>query len=1096
MFHEVGRRVFDLSVIQQPRPIITTVPREYKDIGLKFPHALVSRSHRRGQQQGGSRVSRSLNLIGLLWIMTGKLVPGLYDVVITNKIQQSIEKDPSILAIKDELTDDTGVRLLSRHLLNLIERALTDLKTEEEQIELTNHLVQVIVQYAPDLVQKSDSVRNALLKELKRRGPFRTEAQTPRPGIPLSHSELLTNASNDHRIGHELKREIESADQIDILVAFIKWSGLNLIRDVLHDFIERGGALRIITTVYMKATQRRVLDQLVQMGGKIKISYDTRRTRLHAKAWLIRRNTGFSTAFIGSSNLSAAAQIDGLEWNIRLSKVDAGRIINKIEGVFNSYWEDNEFETYDGSPESQSRFDEAVKDSPTESRLLTRLEVHPYPFQQEILDKLQVERTIHGQTRNLVVAATGTGKTVMAALDYRRLSEPKKPFRLLFVAHRTEILTQSQQTFQEVLKHHNFGEIYAAGLRPEKLDHVFASVQSLQHVDLNDIPPNHFEMIIVDEFHHAAAKTYQRILKHFQPRYLLGLTATPERADGRDILNWFEDRIAVELRIWDAIDRGLLVPFHYFGRHDGGDLSRVRWVRGRYDDEELSRIFTADDIRVRKILQAVQEYVIDPLKMRALGFCVSISHAEFMTRKFNDAGIPAACIVGTTPKDERKELQDRLRHGDVNILFSVDVLGEGVDIPPVDTILMLRPTSSATVFLQQIGRGLRHSKGKDCLTVLDFISTGSQEFRFDRILGAMLGGGSRRRIKTAVERNFPFLPSGCALELDRKSQNIILNNLKAQLRYRTTELQRLLSDLGEQTSLQTFLSEAGLSVEKFYSKKPHSFTLLSRNAGVCPLSPGQEEAEIGPRMRLLIHVDDERRINFIRRAAKGRLDVEGLPELERRRLLMLLCLLLGLDVEKNLNEGYNRLLDHPSICDELLSLTDILHQNITHLHSDYTVASDIPLELHASYSLDEISAAFNLTGNGRVERIREGVRFDQQTRCNLLFVTIQKSKKYYSCSTLYQNYATGPRFFRWQSQNRTRSQSKRGQRHIDHKTLGVTPLLFVRSAKKTDFGLTMPYQFLGPVSYRSHEGEQPMSIIWQMMYPIPSDIVRSARIAA
>ncbi len=1027
--------------------------------------------------------------------MPKKLTTGLYDKVLTEGDHYVVEGDPLLRAYTEELQNHTGVRLLSQHLNKLIERALTGQHTEA-QVELTNHLIRIIEESPRgDVVQQSDFVTNTRLKELVRGIQAHTKTQTRRPEIPLSHSELLTNASNDHRIGYELKREIESADQIDVLVAFIKWSGLRLVREALQDFVARGGCLRVITTVYMKATERKAIDELIQIGAKVKISYDTRRTRLHAKAWLIRRNTGFSTAFVGSSNLSAAAQLDGLEWNVRLSKVDAGRIIDKIEAVFNGYWEDIEFETYDGSPEAQKQFNEVVKDEPRPDPII-RLDVHPYPFQQEILDKLDVERTIHGRTRNLVVAATGTGKTVMAALDYRRLANHGSPLRLLFIAHRKEILEQARTTFRDALKHNSFGEYYVDGLQPERWDHVFASVQSLANFDLGKLCPKHFGMIIVDEFHHAAAKTYQRLLGHFQPCYLLGLTATPERADGRDILSWFGGRIAAELRVWDAIDRGLLVPFHYFGRHDGGDLSSVRWVRGKYDDAELSRLFTADDIRVRKILKAVRDHISDPLEMRALGFCVSISHAEFMTRKFNDAGIPVAYITGKTPKEERKIAQYRLRKCEVNVLFSVDVLGEGVDIPPVDTILMLRPTSSATVFTQQLGRGLRFSKGKNCLTVLDFISNSARQFRFDHALRAMLGGGTRKSIKKAVDDDFPALPSGCSLQLDRESQEVILNNLKSQLRYRRNELERLLRHLGDQANLKTFLDEADLSIEDFYSKKPHSFALLCRRAGIPTVTEGPDEAKIAPRLRLLIHADDALRLRFIRRAAEGSLNVSELSEQDRRRLLMLVCILLDGKAANDLSAGYNNILNHPAICKELLSLTDLLEENIAHVPPPYMVNPDIPLELHARYSILEIAAAFNLVRKGQLMRIREGVYFDKLTHCNLLFVTIQKPEKYYARSTMYRDYAISRRLFHWESQNTTRPDSLRGRRHTEHEALGVTPLLFVRTAKKTDSGMTMPYQFLGPVSYQSHEGEQPMSIIWEMKQLIPADIARTARLAA
>ncbi len=849
----------------------------------------------------------------------------------------------------------------------------------------------------------------------------------------------------------------------------------------------------MITTIYMKATERRALDQLVRMGAKIKISYDIRRTRLHAKAWLIRRKTGFSTAFVGSSNLSAAAQVEGLEWNIRLSRVDAGRIIDKIEAAFGSYWEDHEFEIYDGRPESQTRFDDIVEERTPDD--ITNLDVHPYPFQQEILEKLDVERTVHGHTRNLVVAATGTGKTVMAALDYRRLAEQEKPLRLLFVAHRERILQQTRRTFREVLKHRSFGETYVGGSRPREWNHVFATVQSLSNFDLSEIHREHFGMIIIDEFHHAAAKTYRRLLEYFRPRYLLGLTATPERTDGKPILTWFDDHIAAELRIWDAIDRGFLVPFYYFGRHDGGDLSNVRWIRGKYDDQELSRLFTADDLRVRKILEAVHDYIVDPQKMRALGFCVSISHAKFMTRKFNEAKIPAALIVGTTPNHERESILSRLRNGKINVVFSVDVLGEGIDLPSVDTIIMLRPTNSATIFLQQLGRGLRHCEGKDYLTVLDFISNSSRNFRFDPTFGAMLGTTSRKTIAKAVENKFPFLPSGCTIELDRESHEVILENLKSQLSYRTNELERLLKGLGKQATLYRFLKETDLSIEDFYGKK-RSFATLIRRVGISSFPEGTDEIKMGKKLCLLIHADDTSRLNFIRKAAEGNLNVTELPERDQRRLLMLLCLLIEAEDVTDLRGSYRKLLDHPAICDELISLTDLLKERIAHPPSDYTITPNIPLELHAKYSNTQIAAAFKMIRNGRVNPIRKGVKFDEATKCNLLFATIQKTEKEYSHSTLYQDYAISPHLFHWESQNNTRPENLKGLRHIHHDSLGVTPLLFVRASPKTDSGLTMPYQFLGPVSYQSHESEKPMKIIWKMNYPIPADIVRTARIAA
>lgn len=292
------------------------------------------------------------------------------------------------------------------------------------------------------------------------------------------------------------------------------------------------------------------------------------------------------------------------------------------------------------------------------------------------------------------------------------------------------------------------------------------------------------------------------------------------------------------------------------------------------------------------------------------------------------------------------------------------------------------------------------------------------------------------------------------------------------------------------------MDKAELSIEDFYDKSRRSFTLLRRKARISTASAGPDEAEIGRRLRLLIHADDALRLDFIRRATTGSLNVSELSERDRRRLLMLVCVLLGRAAANDLSESYNKILAHPAICEELISLTDLLKENIAHAPSQYAIAPEVPLELHTRYSMLEIASAFSLVGKRELMRPKEGVRFDKVTNCNMIFITIHKNEKDYASTAMYRDYAINAHLFHWQSQNNTKSDSMSGRRHTHHKTLGITPLLFVRTAKKTDYGLTMPYQFLGPASYQSHEGEQPMSIIWKMKYPIPADIVRNMRLAA
>lgn len=565
-----------------------------------------------------------------------------------------------------------------------------------------------------------------------------------RPGLPLSELALLVNARGEHRIGDELEKEIASADRVDLLCSFLIWSGFVRMRPAFQQLlVDRHKSLRILTTAYCGTTERRVLDELWDMGAEIRISYDTRRTRLHAKAWLFSRESGFHTAYVGSSNLSAAALSDGLEWNVRLSAVESAKVLEKFRTTFESYWQDGEFEPYDKNRDGQ-RFDSAIeaerRGGGALATLISSLEVRPYDYQRLMLEQLSTERQVHGRFRNLVVAATGTGKTVLAALDYRReVQRARRPLRLLFVAHRREILTQSQAVFRQVLRDGEFGGLYVDGQRPERGQSVFASIQSLARLPLDQIGADTWDFVVMDEFHHAAADTYTKLLQHLAPTFLLGLTATPERADGQDILHFFGGRMAAELWLWEAIDRGLLSPFQYFALADGVDIAHC-WRRGQLDLMELDKVYSGHNVRAQRILSEVASHVLEPRKMKALGFCVGKSHAHFMAREFARKGLPSMALTSETPAQERAAAVRRLKSGEICALFTVDLFNEGLDVPAIDTVLMLRPTDSATVFLQQLGRGLRLFANKPCLTVLDFISQAHREFRWDVRYRTLLGG--------------------------------------------------------------------------------------------------------------------------------------------------------------------------------------------------------------------------------------------------------------------------------------------------------------------------------------------------------------------
>lgn len=624
----------------------------------------------------------------------------------------------------------------------------------------------------------------------------------PRPQAPLSLSGLLTGAEGEPRLGTELEAEIATADRIDALVSFVTWEGWRRMSDAFQRFSADKRPLRLMTTTYTGATEAEAVEALARLpGAQVRISFDGRRTRLHAKAWLFHRLSGFSTAYVGSANLSRAALSGGIEWSVKAGQADLPHVLEKFSGTFESLWECGEFEPFD--PESETdrrRLREALdresgRRRSADAPQMLFVTVTPYPFQQALLDQLEAERALHNRWRNLVVAATGTGKTMLAAFDYQRLIPPSgvRP-RLLFVAHREELLQQALQTYRLVLRDHSFGDLLAGGAEPASFDHLFTTVQSFRSKRLIErLGKSHWEVVVVDECHHSAADTYSDLVEKLEPKILLGLTATPERADGVSILPFFGNRPAAEMRLWDALEKQLLAPFEYYGLADGTDLSGIRWARGAYDAGDLERVYTGNDRRAELVLDQFKHWRGRTDEAKALGFCVSVGHAEYMARKFTEAGVPAVAIHGGSQDTLRRDAPQMLAQRKVNVLFTCDLYNEGVDFPYVDTLLLLRPTSSPTVFLQQLGRGLRLYAGKSTCLVLDFIGQSHEKFRFDRALTA-LTGIQRGQLRAAVELGFPTLPSGCHLKLDKVSRAIILNNLKTVLGGGVQRLTRELRD--------------------------------------------------------------------------------------------------------------------------------------------------------------------------------------------------------------------------------------------------------------------------------------------------------------
>lgn len=1022
--------------------------------------------------------------------MADDLAFGLYERLITADLKaRLLQFGPDVARIKTRAIDPAEAdATLARHVEAIVARALRSLPAQQRELAqaaVANEIIKGLGAGGELLEVPVEQLRSIQSTT----GALGDGRDIVAPLVPLSDSDLLVNARGEPSLAHAIQHEIPSADSVDLLCAFVRWHGIRVLEDQIREHCRSGRPLRVITTVYTGSTERKALDWLVSLGAKVKVSYDTQSTRLHAKAWMFRRATGYSTAYIGSSNLSKSAMIDGVEWNVRLSQVTSPDILEKFDATFDTYWQSPEYEAYDPVRDGDRLANALAPASETAGDFpLNFLDVTPWPHQTEMLEKLAVERSRHNRHRNLVVAATGTGKTIVSALDFKRLRQDMGDPRLLFVAHRQEILRQSLGAFRQVLRDGAFGELYVDGHRPDEWRHVFASVQGLDHLDLANLDPKAFDVVIVDEFHHATAPTYRRLLEHLQPRELIGLTATPERTDSADILRYFDNHIAVELRLWDALERGLLCPFQYFGLSDNTDLSSVEWSRKGYDVAQLERIYTGDDARVRLVLQQLQNKLRDAHSMKALGFCVSIAHAEFMARRFTDWGLPSQAVSANTDSDTRRKALDDLQKGHLRALFAVDLFNEGVDLPAVDTILFLRPTESALVFMQQLGRGLRRFEGKDCVTVLDFIGQSHRKFRFDLRYRAVTGA-SRTEVGKQIEQGFPFLPAGSTMQLDRVAKEIVLENLRTALPSQRPAMVRELREIaksdrfdGRVPKLSEFLEESGLDLQDVY--KSGCWSDLVRQAGL-PISPaGPHENALGDALKRLQHIDDPLRLDAYRSWLTG-------ANADDRLITALVFTLWGTKAPTSIAEARHALREHPAIVAELLELLDLLEERADHLTYAFDVA---PLSIHASHSLVEIFSAFGRIKPGQFYQHREGVYRDQETNSDLFFITLEKSERDYSPSTLYKDYAISPTQFHWESQSITTQQSPTGQRYIRHRELNGNILLFVRSRKKQD-GLTVPYTFLGPVDYASHKQERPIQFVWQLRRPMPADFFRQAKVA-
>ena len=616
---------------------------------------------------------------------------------------------------------------------------------------------------------------------------------------------------------------------------------------------------------------------------------------------------------------------------------------------------------------------------------------------------------------------------------------------------------------------------------------------------------DYYDYVVIDEVHHSQAGSYREIFNRLKPEIFIGLTATPERMDGKDIKPDFNDRFAAEIRLEEALNQQLLAPFDYFCvTDDSVDLSQIACRGDAYDKNTLNSLYNGNKDRFAIIQRALENYVNEPMECKAVCFCCSIDHAEFMAKMFNAAGYKAMAVTSRNSEDIDM-VSDKLAHGEINYLCVADMLNEGIDIPEIDTVLFLRPTESLTVFLQQLGRGLRLADGKTCLTVLDFVAQAHQSYNYESRFRALVGRGNRS-VEDEIKNGFLFLPRGCSITMERQAQEYILKNIREaifNLRRLRREVQHFRQNTGQELTLLNFLENFGLDWRLIY-KTPGSWARLKQQAGikVDGFNPDSKYVKLleGGLARLF-HTNSYDYLSFLMKLVANKMVLPTNASKRDRKFFALFYYTIWMDTVDKVNRTFNLSIQDISeavaslvsmkwFMEELYVLVELRLSQLSKTTQWISIDDEAEIELYGCYSADEIHLLLeNKLGRWQVF----GTQYNMERKLAMVFVTINKSDKEYSPSTRYEDYAISANQFHWQSMNGVRIDSEEGQRIIHQPTNGWKFILFVRDTKKDEYGNTNGYYCLGLIDYNYSSGERPMNVVWDMQNSIPGFILETAK---
>ena len=958
-----------------------------------------------------------------------------------------------------------------------------------------------------------------------------------------------------------LKQELLNCKKFYFIVSFIRYSGIQLLINTLDELEKQGIQGEIITSVYLNITDSKALRKLLSYKNiKVKI-YNNSSESFHTKAYLFEKEK-YHSVVIGSSNISQSALYSAEEWNVKLTDSSFFNIYGKSLNQFEKLWHSNEaieltqdfideYEKYKKSVNAQNTFDYR------KTKIEQENEFVPNSMQKRVLQKLK-ETRINGNKKGLVISATGTGKTYLAAMDIKQFFEinsntENKLFEInksktsnikfLFIAHREELLENAINVFSKILKidKNEFGRIYG-GLKEIDKNIIFASIQSLRNC-YNEFKPSFFDYVIVDEFHHSMSDSYLKTLSYFNSKFLLGLTATPKRMDGKDILSLCDYNVVDEIGIKEALEEDLIVPFHYFGVNDYTiNYDNIPYKNGKYNEKILLENLLLNT-RTDYIVEKINKFGFDGDELSAVAFCQNIEHAFFMKEEFSKKGYKSAVITANTSSNERSEILEKFKNKKIEILCVVDILNEGIDIPTINLLLFLRPTMSSTIFIQQIGRGLRKAKNKDFVTIIDFIGNHKKDYLLINYFSSEVDNKDtlftkKEKIINEIKNQFSNIPKSCYVELDRICQNRIIEKIekinfssknilkemyldyKAEIGKSENEILKV-SDFD--TNIELF-QELSLKLGSFYNTQLQfeNLEILKQNK----ISLNSKELEflsylekklilVEPFTYLIVKYlinNDFINLEIIVDEYKNYFNIKD--DFQKEYVINRIFTELVEDeiLEKNsknrlfkISKKYNKIFENKKENNDEINLKLIDLDNSKNTNYNFKNRLEDLLYLGLSeFKKNNNLSIFNeniLIPYKKYKRIELQILLDSKVpkgswragyantdKDICLFATIDKTHILQE-NLKYDNSLFADDIIQWISQPKTAHTSSVGKMFINHKKLGYNVHIFIRKFAFMDGNKTNPFIYLGKADYYKSSGDKPMRILWKLEKKIPQELI-------